>query len=139
MNKDSEYSSKNLANFFNAYLESVSATKDSATEYLKEQGLNPDEIVKEGLKRIKKLQLQLNAKRTQEEFEEGTDLLRQRVQEFVKQLTQKVGFSFANFVKEEQISLNYRNLETFTDKDIEDFLEEYFYLKFKSEQSRGNS
>ncbi|MGP8216782.1 MAG: hypothetical protein ACLQQ4_14550 [Bacteroidia bacterium] len=139
MSMNSKYSSKNLSNFFSAYLESISSDKDSAREYLTAQGLNPDDIVKEGLKRIKKLQLQLKAKHTQSEFEEGTDLIKQKVREQVKLLTEKIGFSFAQFIKQEQIALHHRNLETLTDADIKDFLEEYFYLKFKSEQNRGNS
>lgn len=115
--------------------DSVSCNKENAREYLLEEGLDPDSIRAEGMKRIKKLQLQAQANRTRQEMA-STVAVKQRAMEWVERLLNDVSFSFSQFVKTENLVLQNRNLESLTKEDIRNTLTQYYYLKFKEQDSK---
>lgn len=112
--------------------ESVSMTKDSAVNYLKEEGINIDSFVLEGMKRIKQMQLKARALNTKKELS-ALEEIKQKAKAYVKQLMGQVEFSFAAFVIQERIPLHNRKIESFSAEDIENTLTDYFALKMSQE------
>lgn len=110
---------------------SISCDRRKAEEYLSEEGLNPDMIREEGIKRIKRMQMQVRATKTRAEMESiKVSDAKQRAEEWVEQILSNAQFSFAEFVKEEQLVLQNRNLIAFTKEDIKSTLTHFFHLKF---------
>lgn len=115
-------------------VDSISCNKENARDYLLEEGLDPDSIRAEGIKRIKKLKLQAQANSTRNEMA-STAAIKQKAMEWVEKLLNDVNFSFPQFVKTENLVLQNRNLEKLTKEDIKSTLTQYYYLKF---MERGN-
>ena len=77
--------------------------------------------------------MKIEAKKTQQELL-SSEALRQKAADIVKNLLNDSTFSFETFVQKEELVFQNRNLDSFTQEDIEHTLTEYFYLKFISEQ-----
>lgn len=127
-----------LARIILASVDSISCDRRKAEEYLSEEGLNPDAIRAEGIKRIKRLQMQARAAKTRAEMESQTVAdAKQQAEEWVERVLSNAQFSFAEFVREEQLILQNRNLTSFTKEDIKSTLTHFFYLKFLNQGDKG--
>lgn len=136
----SENSKKAKSEFIRTILshsDSVSADGEAAGQYLSSEGLNAETIKKEGLKRIKKLQLKIEADRTRQEMEDSVQH-KQKAIDWVNNLLKDVNFHFSDFVKKENLILQNRNLESLTEEDIRNTLIQYYTLKFLDESSDKN-
>src|SRR5262245_8790804 len=117
-----------LLNLMIESAESVSETKDSAVSYLKDEGVNVESFISDGMKRIKQLQLKARALNTRKELSTLGEV-KQKAKAYVKQLMEQAEFSFAAFVMQERIPLHNRKIESFSAEDIENTLTDYFSLK----------
>lgn len=121
-----------LLNLMVESAESVSMTKESAVNYLREEGVNVESFLSEGLKRIKQMQLKSKALNTKNEWTALEDVMH-KAKTYVKQLMGQAEFSFAAFVMQERIPLHNRKIESFSTDDIENTLIDYFALKMSHE------
>jgi 5'-3' exonuclease len=125
-----------LMNLMFESAESVSISKDNAVSYLKEEGINVEGFVSEGMRRIKQMQLRANAAKRKNAFL-GLEEVKEKARSYVKQLMEQAEFSFAAFVMQEKIPLHNRKIESFSDEDVESTLTDYFALKM-SQESRSH-
>lgn len=119
-------------------IEFNSSDENTAKEYLSSQGYNVESVISSGLKKIRQIQFQLEAKKTKAEMLH-LDSFRQKAIEWVENLLNDKTFSFPTFVKSEHLELQCRNIESLTKEDIKDTLIEHFTLKFLEEDSSNDT
>lgn len=137
MSGQSKYTKTEFINFVLTELESISSTPQDATEYLKSEGLDVEEILEEGRKRLSKIRLNIEAGRTRAEML-SMEAVKDEAMKWVDKLMSSHGFSFADFIKTENLALQNRNIEGFTKDDIKNTLVQYFTLKFFEEQGKNS-
>jgi hypothetical protein len=113
----------NLLEYFDDItLSMISSDADEAKAFLQECGLNSDEEIQYGIKQVQKLQFlakaQLNMKKDSELLEKAFNVLKISIQEN----TQKAGHVLMDLLTSKRASLQYRNLEKWTDTEIRDVL-----------------
>ncbi len=135
MSNNMKNNKTNLVRLTMAAIEEDSLNTDKSREYLSSQGLNPDSIISDGLKRIKKIQLQINAEKTRIEMVSIDDLKLKAIK-VVEDLLSNVNFSFTEFVKHEGLAMSFRNMESLGKEDIKDLLIKHFTLKLLEEQKK---
>ncbi|MDB4582387.1 hypothetical protein N9164_04485 [Draconibacterium sp.] len=135
MSNYSETSKTDFIRFVMSTLEDNSSDKEKSREFLSSQGLNVDSIVSDGLKRIKKLQMQIEAEKTRIEMV-SAETVKQKANEWVDSLLNKIDFSLSSFIEEEQLSMSFRNMESLSEEDIRNILVKHFTLKFLEEQKK---
>ena len=124
MNNNKKY----LAKIMLASLDYTSCDQEKSETYLIENNFNPDDVAREGIKRIKKLQLQAAAAKKREEIKSTVNIKQQAI-EWAEKILNDVNFSFASFVKNNDLVLHNRSMESFNNDDIKHTLTQYFYLK----------
>ena len=117
---------------FDEYLNFVSSSEESES-FLKQSGFDPDELVNEGLRKTKQIQMQLASQKTEREYAELKANLLQRAKQQVEKLLNDVSFNLENFIKQENINLAFKNFEKLNEGEIRDFLERHYLLKFENE------
>lgn len=122
-------SKKEFIELMRSQLDSISSDKEAANSYLAEQGFDPTEIASEGLRRIKKLQLKINADKTKNEMVMSENL-KEKAKRMVANLLANPDFSFPSFAETHQLSMQNCKFESFTEEDVKSALINYFYLKF---------
>lgn len=130
-----KYNKTNFVRLTMATIEQDSLNAEKSREYLSTQGLNPDSIISDGLKRIKKIQLQINAEKTRMEMVSIEDLKLKAIK-VVENLLSNVNFSFTEFVKHEGLAMNFRNMESLGKEDVRDLLIKHFTLKLLEDQKK---
>lgn len=135
MSNYSENSKTDFIRFVMSTLEDNSSNKEKSREFLSSQGLDVDSIVSDGLKRIKKLQMQIEAEKTRIEMV-SAETVKQKANEWVDSLLKKMDFSLSSFIEEEQLSMSFRNMESLSEEDIRNILVKHFTLKFLEEQKK---
>ena len=113
-----------------------SSCLEKAFEYLREEGIDTEKLIEQGISRIKQIRLRIEASKTKAEMK-MYEPLRVRAIKKVKELLADSNFSFPTFIKQEGIILQNRNFESFTDEDIERTLINYFHMKY-IEQENAN-
>lgn len=129
MSTASRYTKSNFANLFLATAETTSCDHEEAKHYLASRGLNPEDILKEGQKRLKLIRLKAEAFKTTEEMKLNNEA-KAKAAEWVESLLSNIEFSFIDFVKEENLVLQNRNLESLSPEDVKNTMINFFYLKF---------
>lgn len=117
------------------YLDFISS-KEEARNFLIEEGLDPDELVKEGIRRAKLIQLQLASQKTENEYSEIKSTLLQKAKDHVATLLNDASFSLEAFIIRENINLAFKNFEKLTQQETKEFLEHHFLLKFENEENQ---
>lgn len=133
-----KYSKEDFIRFVLSTFEHSAMDKTKAREYLSSQGLNVDSIVSEGLRRVKKIQLQIEAEKTRNEML-SAELVKQKAVEWVESILNKIGFSLPELVKQEGLSVSFRNMESLSKEDIKSILVKHFTLKFLEEQKNKST
>jgi len=128
---------KNFAKIILASVDPISCDNSKAAEYLAEQGLDVDAIRAEGAKRIKRLQMQARAQQARKEMSSTTDE-KQQALAWVEKLLSNIDFSFPEFVRQEKLVLQNRNIESFAPDDVKETLVQYFYLKFINQKNAAH-
>jgi len=128
---------KKFLHFFKEHSDAISSNEESAREYLKSQGKDPDAFANELLKKIKKTQLQINAKNNEETFSKLNSLKEKAIQK-AREIFNSPGFSFLDFLKKEKFSLQNRNLQDLGKEEMQSILENYIFLKMQKEAQENN-
>jgi len=129
MSKDSRYGKEGFIRFVLSRIDPIGESANQAREYLKAEGLDAESIASEGAKRVRKMKLQIQAQQTRKEmFEAGS--VKRKATQWVDRLLSDTNFSFSDFVVEENISLQNRNLDSLTQEDMRNTLIQYFTMKF---------
>jgi len=122
-----------LANLFREFSESVSASKENAAEYLKEQGINPDELIKEGMSEIKKSLFLKQAKQYKQEGESLLEKAVHKLKDFINENKDKSKDVLLKLMNEKAPSVQFRNMDRLDDDDIREILADVDLVKFLEE------
>lgn len=118
-----------------ASAEHVSSDKEKAKEYLSSEGLDVDSVVNEGMKRLKRLKMQIEADRTKSEMQQAEEA-KVKASAWVEDLLSKIDFSLPELIKEEELTMSFRNVEKLSKEDIKNILIKHFTLKFLEKESK---
>lgn len=135
MSNSSKYNKTDFIRLAIASTEHVSSNKEKAKEYLSSEGLDVDLVVNEGMKRLKRLKMQIEADRTRSEMIHA-DEVKLKASVWVEELLSKIDFSLPELIKEEELTMSFRNVEKLSKEDIKNILIKHFTLKFLEEESK---
>jgi anion-transporting ArsA/GET3 family ATPase len=135
MTESNEFHQKGILSIIIQSAEDVSHSKERAVEYLKEEGVAVNAFVSEGMKRIKRIQLEVKAEKSKKEMG-FVFAFRQKAREMAQDLMNSINFHFPEFVVNNNLSLHNNNLETLSEEDIRNTLTDYFMMKLADEQDK---
>lgn len=138
MSSNLKNSKADFIRFIMSTIEDDSSDKDKAKEYLSYQGLNVDSIVSEGIKKVKRMQLQIQAKETKEEMQSSEEI-KLKADQWVENLLNSTSFSLVNLVIEEELSISFRNIKELSKEDLKKLLVKHFTLKFLHNKEKGTN
>lgn len=133
MNKKINKNKSDFVNLFLSTVESDSNNKETAKAFLAAEGINVDRTVSEGLKRIKQMQMLIEARKTEQEMS-ATESVKQKAIEWVDKLLNSIDFSLPALVKKEELTMSFRNVESLSQEDIRTILIQHFILKFMKQK-----
>ncbi len=133
MSKKTNQSKSDFVNLFLSTAENDSSSKEAAKTFLASEGVNTEKLVSEGLKKIKKMQMLANAKRTEDEMQ-AAESVKSAAIEWVDNLLANINFSLSELVQKEELSMSFRNVDTLSKEDIRNILIRHFTLKFMNQQ-----
>lgn len=134
MSKKINQSKSDFVNLFLSTAENDSSSKEAAKAFLESEGVNTEKLVSEGLKKIKKMQMLADAKRTETEMQ-AAESVKSAAIEWVDQLLGNINFSLPELVQKEELSMSFRNVESLSKDDIRNLLIRHFTLKFMNQQN----
>lgn len=134
MSSNSRSSKNDLAKFILAASDANSEGTEQSRIYLESEGVKVDEMLEEGLKRIKKIQLQLRAQEMKTGMRTLEDL-RNKVEKWVENLMADPAFSFAQLVQKENLVVSFRNVQMMKTEDIKEILVKHYTLKRLNDES----
>lgn len=135
MKKKQNSSKSDFVALFLSTVDNDSYSTDAAKEFLSSEGYSADNIVSDGLRKIKQMQMQIEAKKTEEEMN-AKSTYKAEAETFVTNLLKSIDFSLPAFVQEEQLSVSFRNIESLKPGDIKDILINHFTLKFMNRDKK---
>lgn len=118
-------------------IEKDSFDEKSSREYMSSQGMNVDAVVSDQIKKIKQLQLKLNAEKTKKQMD-LMESFKLKAMSFVEQLFSEKNFSLPALIKNEQVLMSFRNVETLDKDGIKDILIQHYALKFMDEENNAS-
>lgn len=137
MNNNSKYNKNDFIRLVIASSEHVSYDKEKAKEYLSSEDLDVDSVVNDGLKRLKRLKMQIEADRTKSEMIQAEEV-KLKASAWVEELLNNIDFSLPELIKEEELTMSFRNVVKLSNEDIKNILIKHFTLKFLEEESMKN-
>jgi hypothetical protein len=135
MSNNSKYNKTDFIRLAIATAEHVSSDKEKAKEYLSSEGLDVDSMANEGMRRLKRLKMQIEADRTKSEMTQAGEA-KLKASEWVDELLSRIDFSLPRLIKEEELTMSFRNVEKLSKEDIKNVLIKHFTLKFLEEESK---
>lgn len=133
MSDNKKYGKTEFIRFIMSSAEHSSSNKEISKEYLSSQGVDVNKMVSEGIKRIKRVQMRIEADKTRKEMIQ-TNTAKQKAAEWVEALLANTNFSLTSLIREEELSFSFRNMETLSQEDVKNILVKHFTLKFSKEQ-----
>lgn len=109
--------------------ENNSFSKEAAREFLSSENLDVDNIVSEGLKRIKRIQMMVDAEKTETEMI-ASEVYKKEAEDWVDKLLKDIDYSIKDIIEQEQLSVSFRNIESLSPEDVKIILVKHFTLKF---------
>lgn len=137
MSKKTNQGKADFVKLFLSSAENDSNDVNAAKEFLASEGLNPERIISEGLKKIKQLQLLASAQKTEDEME-ASESIKAKAIKWVDDLLNGINFSWTDIVRQEEISMNFRNMESLSKEDMRSILIRHFTLKFMNENDNDS-
>lgn len=134
MNKKANQSKSDFVNLFLSSAENDSNSKEAAKAFLASEGVNTEKLVSEGLKKIKKMQMLDDAKKTEHEMQ-AAESVKSKAIEWVDNLLANINFSLPELVQKEELSMSFRKVENLSQDDIRNILIRHFTLKFMNQQN----
>lgn len=116
-------------------VENDSSSKQAAKEFLSSENLGVDNIVSNGLKKIKQMQMMIEAVKTEKEMN-AADIYKKQAEDWVDKLLNGVDFSLKDIIEKEQLSVSFRNVETLDAGAIKNIFIKHFMLKFMNDNER---
>ena len=113
----------------------VSKDVESAKNYLKEEGLNVEKTVAEGLQRINQIQMRVNASKTSKEMDD-IEKSKQEAIEWVDRLLAEKNISMSELLEKEEVVMSFRNLEHLSEDDKRSLLIKHFMLKINEGKNK---
>lgn len=129
MSTKSGNSKKDITTLHYVVANEISSNIDSAVEFLNSEGIDTDQLVHEGLKRIKKMKLLSSAKKTGREMS-SVEKIKAKAAAWVDDIMDKREFSLTELIKTQGLSMSFRNLEEFSKDEIRNILIRHYTLKF---------
>ena len=120
---------------FTEYLNEISSDQGSE-KFLREEGIDTNQLLNEGLRKIKQIQMNIASEKTEQEYQTMKANLYQKAKDQVERLLADASFSLETFIKGENINVAYRNFENMTKEEIREFLERHFLLKFNKDNGK---
>ncbi|UAY51292.1 hypothetical protein [Ferruginibacter albus] len=114
-------------------VENDSHNKQAAREFLSSENLGVDNIVSDGLKRIKQMQMMIEAEKTKDEMN-SADVYKKQAEEWVEKLLNEIDFSLPNVIEKEKLTVSFRNVESLSIDDVKKILIKHFTLKFMNKK-----
>lgn len=136
MSKKINQNKSDFVNLFLCTAENDSSSKEAAKAFLSSEGVNTEKLVSEGLKKVKKMQMLADAKRTEDEMQ-AAESVKSAAIEWVDNLLANINFSLPELVQKEELSMSFRNVDTLTKDDIRNILIRHFTLKFMNKQNNN--
>lgn len=136
MNTNSKETRQGFINFFLETLENDSHNEESAKEFLKSEGVDTNKMLSEGLTRIKKMKLLIQAEKTKRDMEKAEAVTAQAT-EWVDNLLRNLDFSLNKLIHEEELTMSFRNVEKLGKDDIRNILIKHYILKFMNEKDKS--
>jgi hypothetical protein len=133
MTKKEHIDKKDFIYLHLAIAENSSYSGQVAKEYLESENIDTQKLLSDGIKRIRKLQLLLNAKRTEEEMLISASVKAEAIK-WVEKLLNNVDFSLQDIVREEELTVSFRNMENLSQEDIRAILIRHFTLKLLNQK-----
>jgi hypothetical protein len=115
---------------FDEFLNDLSSS-ENAEAYLKSEGLDPDKLVSDGLRKIKQLKMQMASAKTETSYSALTSAVMAKAKEEARKLMDLANFDLASFIKKEGITVSYRNLESLSKEEVRELLEKHLLLKLQ--------
>lgn len=134
MSKKINQSKSDFVTLFLSTAENDSSSKEAAKTFLESEGVNTEKLVSEGLKKIKKMQMLADAKRTENEMKTAESVKSAAI-EWVDNLLSDMNFSLPELVQKEELSMSFRNVENLSQDDIRNILIRHFTLKFMNQHN----
>lgn len=135
MTNRTKYTKVDFVNFVISTAEYDSLDSTKAREYLSSQGYNIESILSESLKKIKRIRSQINAEKTRSEMH-STDIVHQKACEYVDQLMADSSVTVVDIIRQEGLTMSFRNVEELSKEDIRDSLINHYVLKFWEEYKK---
>lgn len=117
-------------------VENDSRSKEAAKEFLASENLGVDNIISNGLLRIKRMQMEIEARKTEKEMLDA-DTYKKQAEEWVEKLLAEFDFSLPAIIEREKLSVSFRNVESLDPKDIKNILIKHFTLKLMGKHNEG--
>ena len=136
MSRKKNQSKSDFVNLFLRTAEHDSSDKEKAKEFLASEGVNVDRMINDGLKRIRQMQMMIQAQVTEDEML-AAEKMKQQATEWVDNLLNNVGFSLTELVQKEELSMSFRSVENLSQEDIRNILIRHFTLKFFNQLKEG--
>lgn len=136
MSNNKKYTKAEFIQFVISTVEHDCSDIEKSKEYLSSQGLNVETLISDGLKKIKKMQMKIEADKTRMEMI-SSETIKQQAEKWVDSLLNSIDFSLPELVRNEKLSMSFRNVEQLSQEDIKNILVKHFTLKFLKNQSNG--
>ena len=134
MKKEIKKNKKDFLALFLGTVESNCHNGEAAREFLSSESLGVDNIISDGLRKIRAMQLEIEAEKTTQE-QSAMEENQRKAEKWVDDLLRSMDFSFSTVAQEENLSVSFRNIESLSTEDIRNILVKHFTLKFLNEQS----
>lgn len=109
----------------------------NAKEFLIQEGVNVDRLIAEGVKRIKKMQLQFEAEKNRTVML-SLDKYVDQAKEMAQQLLTSATFSFLDYINGEQVVASFSNLQKLTEEEKQSIIVNHIALKLQKEADESN-
>lgn len=129
MTNNSKYNKFDIIRLDIASADYVSSNSEKAKEYLSSEGIDVNIMANEGIKRLKRLKMQIEAERTKLEMIQS-EKAKLKAAAWVEELLSNVDFSLAKLIKEEELTISFKNVEKLSNEDIKNILIKHFTLKY---------
>lgn len=120
---------------FNEYLEGVSSNENAA-EYLKEEGFDPDVLIASGLKKLRMMRMEIASQQTELRYATLKTKLLEKAMAKVNEVLSSGSFTIEKFLREENLTVSYRNFDKMDEAEIREFLKQHYLLKLGEEDKK---
>ena len=125
---------KDFARFVLSTISNTTSNKEQAISFLKEEGVNVEKFVSEGIQKIKRMQMEIAAAKTEQEMNALT-IATQKAIAFVETVMNSFT-SPRDMIQRHQMKASFRNVESLSREDVQQLLIKHYTLKFSEEENK---